>query len=252
MRRTLLAALAAAALAGCSSHPKNDTAMADSLDRDLQMAPADSGARLNDQSATTPRSTSRGTPTSTRGTNPPSSGSAQAGKSLPAGSEIVATANTSISSKSNKAGETLDATVAQNVTDDQGRVVIPSGSTVKLTISQIQPAENKSQKDGKIVLMPSSVTINGQSYDLSASIDSVDHHLEGRGVGAGDVAKAGAGAAAGAIAGRVLSGNSKGAIIGGVVGAAVGTGVAVETADRDVVVPQGARIVLTLTQKLAL
>ncbi len=246
MRRTLLAALAAAAVVGCSARPKNDSAMADSLDRDLQMAPADTGARLGDRPAATPART-----TSPRSNTGIQSTTAK-GQSLPAGSEIVATANSEISSKSNKAGETLDATVSQNVTDDQGRVVIPSGSTVKLTITQIEPAENKSQKDGKIVLVPATIMVNGQSYDLAASLDSVEHHLAGRGVTAGDAAKVGAGAAAGAIAGRVLSGNSKGAIIGGVVGAAVGTGVAVETADRDVVVPQGARIVLTLTQKLTL
>jgi hypothetical protein len=78
----------------------------------------------------------------------------------------------------------------------------------------------------------------------------VEHTLQGRGVTAGDAAKVGAGAAVGAIAGRVLSGNKKGAIIGGVVGAAVGTGVAMETADRDVVVPAGAKIVLKLTTAL--
>lgn len=239
MRRTLLAAVAAAAVLGCSKGSKSgNSAMADSLDRDLQMAPADTGARLNDQA---------GAPKASPGTATPARA-----RSLSAGTRIVATTTRAISSKTNKAGETLEATVAQAVTDSRGRVVIPAGSTVNFTISDIQPAENKSQKDGKIVLVPTTLVVNGQSYTLAAGIDSVEHHLEGRSVSAGDVAKVGVGAAAGAIAGRVLSGNSKGAVIGGVVGAAVGTGVAVETADRDVVVPQGARIVLTLTENLSL
>jgi hypothetical protein len=68
-------------------------------------------------------------------------------------------------------------------------------------------------------------------------------------VTAGDAAKVGGGAAAGAVAGRVIGGKS-GTVIGAVVGAAVGTGVAVETADRDVVVKPGAPIVFTLTQEL--
>jgi hypothetical protein len=131
-------------------------------------------------------------------------------------------------------------------------VVVPAGSVVKLTISEIEPAENKGQADGKIVLMPSTIEVGGKSYTLNASIESVEHTLQGRGVTTGDAAKVGAGAAVGAIAGRVLSGNKKGAIIGGVVGAAVGTGVAMETADRDVVVPAGARIVLKLTETLTL
>ena len=77
------------------------------------------------------------------------------------------------------------------------------------------------------------------------------HTLRGRGVTTGDAAKVGAGAAAGAIAGRILGGNKKGTIIGGVVGAAVGTGVAVETADRDVVVAPGAAIAFTINQELS-
>ncbi|HET6578066.1 MAG TPA: glycine zipper domain-containing protein, partial [Gemmatimonadales bacterium] len=59
-----------------------------------------------------------------------------------------------------------------------------------------------------------------------------------------------AGTAAGAIVGRVLGGSTKGAIIGGVIGGAVGAQRAVETKDRDVVVPQGASVTLTLDEKL--
>ncbi|HET6577999.1 MAG TPA: glycine zipper domain-containing protein, partial [Gemmatimonadales bacterium] len=59
-----------------------------------------------------------------------------------------------------------------------------------------------------------------------------------------------AGTAAGAIVGRVLGGSTKGAIIGGVIGGAVGAQRAVETKDRDVVVPHGASVTLTLDEKL--
>ena len=135
--------------------------------------------------------------------------------------------------------------MASDVVDARGRVVIPAGSVIGFTIADIQPAENRSQADGKIVLVATGITVNGTSYTLDASIDSVEHHLQGRGVTAGDVAKVGAGAAVGAVAGGIL-GHKRGAIIGGVVGAAVGTGVAVQTADRDVIVDPGARIVLKL------
>jgi hypothetical protein len=64
------------------------------------------------------------------------------------------------------------------------------------------------------------------------------------------VAKVGAGAAVGAIAGRVIGGNTKGAVIGGVLGGAVGAQRAVETQDRDVVVPAGSRVWLTLQNGL--
>ena len=261
MLRKELAVLGMIAVVACA-RDRADTATADSLSRDLQMSPADSSADLNDRPTTPPPTTSTPSTTPRQSTprpstpstsNPPASTpTTTAGRSVPSGSTIEANTTTQISSRNNKAGETLTATVSSDVRDAQGRVVIPAGSVVRMTISQIEPAENKGAQDGKIVLMPSTIEIGGKSYTLNASIESVEHTLQGRGVTAGDAAKVGAGAAAGAIAGRVLSGNKKGAIIGGVVGAAVGTGVAMETADRDVVVPSGAKVVLKLTETLTL
>jgi hypothetical protein len=250
MFRTTLAVLGILAVAACA-RDRADQATADSLGRDLQMSPADSSADLNDRPTTPPASNPSTNP---RPNNPstPSNPPAATGRSLASGTTIQTNTTSQISSRNNKAGETLTATVSSDVTDSRGRVVIPAGSVVRLTISEIEPAENKGQADGKIVLMPSTIEVGGKSYTLNASIESVEHTLQGRGVTAGDAAKVGAGAAAGAIAGRVLSGNKKGAIIGGVVGAAVGTGVAMETADRDVVVPAGAAIVLKLTETLTL
>lgn len=238
MLRKQLAVLGMVLAVGCGKN-RADEAAADSLGRDLGMAPADSSAALNDR------------PTTPRPSTPSTGGStAASGRTLGAGTTIDAATTTMVTSRHNKAGETLSATVSNDIKDSRGRVVVPAGSIVRMTITEIEPAENKSAKDGKIVLMPATIEIAGKSYPLDASIESVEHTLQGRGVTAGDAAKVGAGAAAGAIAGRVLSGNKSGAIIGGVVGAAVGTGVAVETADRDVVVPAGAHVVLKLTTSL--
>jgi hypothetical protein len=66
------------------------------------------------------------------------------------------------------------------------------------------------------------------------------------------VAKVGAGTAIGAVAGRVIGGNTKGAVIGGLIGGAIGTQRAIETHDRDVIVPAGSRVELTLSQDIAL
>ena len=74
--------------------------------------------------------------------------------------------------------------------------------------------------------------------------------LEGRRTNAGDIAKVGVGTGVGAVVGRVIGGSTKGAIIGGIIGGAVGTQRAVETKDRDVVVPQGTTVTLTLDDKL--
>jgi K+-sensing histidine kinase KdpD len=75
---------------------------------------------------------------------------------------------------------------------------------------------------------------------------ALDRTLVDRKTNGGDIAKVGAGTAIGAVAGRVIGGNTKGAIIGGIIGGAIGTQRAIETQDRDVVVPANSRVELTL------
>ena len=55
-------------------------------------------------------------------------------------------------------------------------------------------------------------------------------------------AKVGAGAAAGAVVGQILSKNTKGTVIGAVV--------AVNTKDLDIVLPDGSRILATITEPM--
>jgi biotin carboxyl carrier protein len=270
MSRTMIAALTLAAIAACGRGDKSDTAAADSLNRDLQLAPVDTTAELNDRPSDTamasaPAPAAR---TPTRPSRPAASASAPAPKpsvpaatpaparippaaasaSLAAGTRLSAATTGEVRSNKNKVGDTVTATIANDVKDNAGHVVIPAGSEVVLKVTAIKESENKSDKTGTLTLQPTSVSINGQSYPLSARIDSVGTELQGRKTGAGDIAKVGAGAGIGAVVGRVLGGSTKGAVIGGVIGGAVGAQRAVETKDRDVVVPEGTTVVLVLDE----
>ena len=259
MSRTMIAALTLAAVAACGRGNGGDTAAADSLSRDLQLAPVDTTAPLNDRptasapapAAKTPTRPSR--PAASPSTTPPRPSAAApsapaASRSLSSGATISASTTAEISSVKNKVGDTVTATVASDIKDNAGRVVIPAGSEVVLKVTAIKVSENKSDKTGTLTLQPTSVMVNGTSYPLSARIDSVGTHLQGRKTSAGDIAKPAAGAAVGAVVGRVLGGSTKGAIIGGVLGGAVGAQRAVETKDRDVVLPEGTTVVLVLEQ----
>ena len=170
---------------------------------------------------------------------------------MPAGTVIALSASQGISSRTDRPGQTMTATVTRALKDAKGNTVIPAGATVTLSIVQLAPSENKSDP-GKLELQPTKLTVNGTTYPIEGKVTHVDYELKGRGVQVGDAAKVGAGAAAGAIVGRVLSGKGKGAVVGGVVGAAAGTAVAVETANRDVVIHPGARITVSLKQALEL
>jgi hypothetical protein len=169
---------------------------------------------------------------------------------LPAGTAMTASVTDSITSQRNKVGESVSAQISEDIRDQNGRVIVPAGSTARFTITALAPAENKSATHGTINLRLASLTVRGREYTIGGSSSAVEHTLRGRGVTAGDAAKVGAGAAAGAIAGRILGGK-KGTVVGGVVGAAVGTGVAVETADRDVVVAPGGTITFSINQELS-
>jgi hypothetical protein len=257
MSRTMIAALTFVAVAACGGGDRRDVATADSLSRDLQLAPVDSSAELNDRPAAEPAPAARTpAPTSRPATRPaaPSAPSqpkvaapAAAPRSLPAGTTLTAATNAEIRSHKNKVGDTVTATIASDVKDKSGRVVIPAGSEVVLKVTAIKESENKSDKTGTLTLQPTSVSISGRSHPLSANIEGVTTELQGRSTNAGDIAKPAAGAAVGAVVGRVLGGSSKGAIIGGVLGGAVGAQRAVETKDRDVVLPQGTTVTLSLT-----
>jgi len=257
MSRTMIAALTLVAVAACGGRDRGDTATADSLARDLQLAPVDTTAELNDRpTASSPAAAPRNPARTNRPATQPASPSqprtsapAAAPRALAAGTTIMASTNAEIRSHKNKVGDTITATVASDIKDDSGRVVIPAGSEVVLKVTAIKESENKSDKTGTLTLQPTAVSMNGRSYPISATIEGVTTELQGRGTNAGDIAKPAAGAAVGAVVGRVLGGSSKGAIIGGVIGGAVGAQRAVETKDRDVVLPQGTTVTLSLNER---
>ena len=275
MSRTMLAALTLLAAAACGRGEKRDVASADSLSRDLQLAPVDTTAELNDRpsadtAAATPAPAPAPNPAAPKPAKPkpaaptPTSAPAPAPAPAPAaapapapaaagldaGASFSATTDAEIRSHKNRVGDQVTATVAADVKNSAGPVVIPAGSKVTLEVTGIKESENKGDTTGTLTLKPVSIAVNGTSQPLAASISGVKTKLEGRSTNAGDIAKVGAGTAAGAIVGRVLGGSTKGAIIGGIIGGAVGTQRAVETKDRDVVLPTGTQVTLTLDEKL--
>jgi hypothetical protein len=251
MAANRLAILTLALLAACGGD-RSASMAADSLSRDLQRLPVDSSATFSDQAAATPMPApaapvaAKPKPAKPKPAPKPAPAPAPAPRALDAGTVVATTVDREITSKTDKPGATVTGTVASDVTDAAGRVVIPAGSKVTLTITEIHESENKGDKTGKLTLTPTAVEIAGVSHALDGSAVALERTLRDRKTNAGDVAKVGAGAAIGALAGRIIGGNTKGAVIGGVIGGAVGTQRAVETQDRDVVVPAGSRVQLTL------
>lgn len=272
MTRTLLMVLAVVGVAACGDSERRDVATADSLSRDLQLAPVDTSAELNDAAAAEPAPAAEApaatsAPAAPRPAPKPAAPKPQpaapaptaapapapapaAALALAAGTAITATTDAEIRSRKNKVGDEVTATVASDVKDAGGHTVIPAGSKVVLKVTALKPSDSKSDTTGTLTLDAVGVEMNGTKTPIVATISGIRTKLEGRGTDANDVAKVAGGTAAGAIVGRVLGGSSKGAIIGGIIGGAVGTQRAVETKDRDVVLPQGTSVTLTLDDRM--
>ena len=162
------------------------------------------------------------------------------------GTEIVANSSVEITTRKNKAGETFTAKIA-NAVMDGSREVIPAGALVTFRIVESKPAENKNS-EGQLAIQAMSVAIGDKSYPINAEVSDLQYQLKGRGVTAGDAGKVAAGAAIGAVVGQILTKNTTGTVVGGAVGAAAGTAIAIKSADKDIVIPAGARILLKLKE----
>lgn len=254
--------LALAALGGCGRGEQAGSTTSDSTARNLTLAAPESTAATGDVAPPAPAA--EPSAAAVPATRPPAAQPATAAPrqasarpaaptsyTLAAGARLHLSVTDTITSRTAKNGDSFVATVVEDMTDSQGRVMVPAGATVQGTILEVKPAPDP-YTAGTLRLALTSLTVRGQSYPLQAAIDSLETVRQGRGVTAGDAGKVAAGAAAGAVLGRIVGGNRTGTIIGGVVGAAAGAGVAHNTKDSDVVLPAGAHILATLGQALTI
>jgi hypothetical protein len=173
-------------------------------------------------------------------------------RSLPAGTTIRATLQDSISSRKQSAGDVVAARIPRSIKDGSGRVLVPAGSRIELSIAEIEPAKAASPGDARLELKADSILIKGRPIAVRAEVEQVPYELQGRGVTGKEAGKVGIGAVAGAVLGRVLTGETEGAVVGGAAGAAGGAAVAARRARKDVVVRPGAQLVLVLKEPLLL
>jgi len=162
----------------------------------------------------------------------------QAATSVPAGTAITVTIDQSISSKNAKAGQSVVASVAHDVTEN-GKVVIPKGAHAKLVVSSVQ-VSGRLSTPAKLWLRLKSVEVHGKTYTIATS--SSGRTMGGK--GKRDAGFIGGGAGAGALIGG-LAGGGKGALIGAGAGAGAGTAGAAATGKKEVEFPAETRLSFT-------
>jgi hypothetical protein len=146
-------------------------------------------------------------------------------------------------------GDTINGTTTSAVLVGD-RVAIPAGSTIQGRVTGVDPATKGlkiAEKGGAIALSFTKVTTpNGDSSAMSGSLTSL---AKSKGKTAGII---GGSAAGGAILGKILGGSTKDAAIGAVVGGGIGTGIAAGTKGKEVVIPAGTDLAITLNKPLTI
>jgi len=288
--RLLMAAAMTLALgsSACSEKKNQDTLAQDtSLNRDLQMANADTTAQpaLKDVPAgtvapapvrpmpATPtprpapprRSTGTVVRTPTRAapapaprvsttssgntvTRTPGAGAERAFGTVSAGSSLNLASNSRVCTNTNHVGERFTATVSEPVEGSNG-ARIPAGATANIEITELKRSENAN--DNVVMgFRVVSVSFGGKTYPVSATTNYARVEKIRNEPKNKDVQKVVGGAAVGAIIGSVLGKSTKGAVIGAATGAAAGTAAAAATANFEGCVPSGGRITISLDSPL--
>ena len=174
------------------------------------------------------------------------------------GTKIRFTINQGLSSKTAREGDDFSGVVSQSVRQGD-QVVIPEGSVIRGRVSHVErPGRVKGR--GELGLRFDELELpSGETYDLSASLTSLDEtekesvdeegQVKSQGTKTRDAATIGGGAGIGAIIGAI-AGGGKGAAIGAGGGAAAGAGLVLLTRGKDVELKRGSELAIQLDRPL--
>ena len=168
---------------------------------------------------------------------------------VPQGTEMHVTLSTAVGSETSQVGDSLTATTTASVLVGD-RVAIPTGSTIRGRVTEVVPGTKGlkiSEKGGAVALSFDRVTTpGGFSTPISASVTSI---ASSTGKTAGII---GGSAAGGALLGKILGGSTKDAALGAVLGGGIGTGIAAGTKGKELKIPAGTHLAITLDQALTI
>jgi len=134
---------------------------------------------------------------------------------LPAGTPVDVTIDQAIDTRTAQVGDEWRGRVQRSVVVN-GRIVIPAGTQVAGTVTDVQPATRNSR--AILGLGLESMSQDGRDVSLPASMEPIVAGTQR----ANDIALTAGGAAAGAILGGAVSHSGKGALLGGLLGGVAG------------------------------
>lgn len=172
-------------------------------------------------------------------------------RSLPVGTTMQVRLNEELGTDRSKVGDTFTATVLNDVRAADGSVAVPSGATVRGTVTAVDDSDDAT--DAAVIKLDfNQLTISGNNYPFDARIEATE--LEQKGDTREEtLKKAGVGAAAGAVLGAVLGdADLKNILAGAALGAAAGTAISLGAGDVEGVLPVGTVLTIQSTEMVSL
>lgn len=161
---------------------------------------------------------------------------------VPAGTALAVRLATPVGSDTSHVNDAVEATLTRAVLVD-GVEVLPAGSIVMGVVTTAQPSGRVRGRAGLAVRFRSiSLVDRDETYALSAGLSHTAASTRGD-----DVKKIGIPAAGGAAVGAIVGGK-KGAGIGAIIGGGAATAVVLATAGREIRLPRGADLSVSLDQ----
>ena len=156
---------------------------------------------------------------------------------IAAGSALFLKAQLEVCSDQAKEGDRFGAALQRDLEGSNG-VRVPRGTIITFNVVHAKPA---------FEIAPEYFELDGSTYRVYASIDSVAFNRKGN-----SLLGALAGAAAGVAVTKAAGGNTKGAVAGGAIGAIAGAAVGDQLKKADGCIGKNSAIRLTLREYLAL
>jgi hypothetical protein len=121
--------------------------------------------------------------------------------------------NETLSTETNRVGDSFTATLQNAITDADGHVIVPAGATVRGRLTQVEKSGHVGAT-GIIKLAFEAVSFGGRSYPMDATVVRANPQRQNRTTTQEQAAKVAAGAAAGAVLGRVLGKDTRSTLKG--------------------------------------
>jgi hypothetical protein len=159
----------------------------------------------------------------------------------PAGTSATVHLDTALDSATAQVGQEVSATLAADLTDSAGDVVLPAGTHLTGSVTEAVPAKKVDKKSALAFQLNTAHLHDGTRVPISMGT-----RLEGKGWTKKDGAIIGGSAAGGALLGQILGGDTKSTAAGAVLGGAIGSGVSMSKKGEDVSLPASTEMSLHL------